>query len=109
MNGVRTFGMLWCPPCAMLQEFVGYHVGPGEPEVQDVNDAECHECGYQFGYKVDERVISEDGTRYEMRREGVISKQVADAALKAMTKGYRDLILSSGARLEEVNRRIGHG
>lgn len=101
MRGLRSFGVLWCPPCSMRTEFVAF-----DDKCKDVNDAECCSCGYVFGYKVVE-VVSSDGAKYDVHRRGVVSKFVADAALSAAAKERDRLLLSSGVRLEDVRRLSG--
>jgi hypothetical protein len=100
--GVKTFGMFWCPACAMSMEFISH-----DPSCKVANNAECIECEYVFGESVNELCPSSDGESYETIRVGVLSPEIQQRAIVAMAKERRMTYITSGIRLEDLRRKRG--
>lgn len=103
--GYITIGMLHCPRCMAMREFIV----PPDLRSNDLEDqaaaAECCECSYHFGKKQDETVIGPDG-RYTTQVSGVLSPKTIRRAQERRLAEHRQTMLASGVRLERLDGRV---
>lgn len=86
--GYRSFGDIWCPGCVSKRQFVSY-----DPDIEDVDFAECGRCGYVHGKRIDDTARRDKGEKDLVR---AIPTQVAKKAQAEMSEVVRKSVQARG-------------
>lgn len=104
--GYQSFGKIWCPGCVMKREFVSY-----DPDVNDVDYAECSVCGYAHGKRVDDMARRDKGEKDVVRAIPIrVAKMALEGQRGVIEKAVRARGLTympSQERFAELARREG--
>lgn len=93
---MRSVGKYYCPACVCQREFIVWEEHGATP----ATEAECHECGFVWGYKTDELNRGADGSATSVPW---ITPEVQHRQQAKMLAEWRESLVSSGVRLENFN------